>query len=404
MRVGIGYSENPDTRAAGREAAEEALRQAKTVAAGRPCDLVMLFATARHDSEVLRASVAALFDDKTPIIGGGAVGAISGDRFGYAGDQVGIAAIWFEKAECKFFAEGGINDGEVSAGENLGKRLAKAGISADSPVLLFYDAIDRSKGDLRLVMATYLLAGIEKGLGFMPRLVGAGFQGDFMSTPTRQFTGDGIGSHQALALAFGGDVRMDTVILHGCRPVSSYYTVTRAERQTILEINGEPALPFMQSIMGPSVLPDDLPFFLILGMNRGDKWSDFNENDYANRLCLAVDKERNGIVMFEPDMVEGTEFQIMQRSLDLEYMPPKIESLFEGLGDREPVFALYIDCAGRAAGYAGMDMEDAEVVQRVVNGRVPLLGLYTGVEIAPVRGRSSGLDWTGVFNLFSVPK
>jgi small ligand-binding sensory domain FIST len=108
--------------------------------------------------------------------------------------------------------------------------------------------------------------------------------------------------------------------------------------------------------------------------------------------------------MFEPDMVEGTEFQIMFRSLNLDYMPPRIEGAFERLGGREPVLALYINCAGRAAGYGGVDIEDAIVVQDTVADRVPVLGIYTGVEIAAIMGRPRGLDWTGVFCLFSVPR
>jgi len=94
----------------------------------------------------------------------------------------------------------------------------------------------------------------------------------------------------------------------------------------------------------------------------------------------------------------------MYRSIDLDYMKPRIESIFDRLGAREPVFALYINCAGRAAGYGGIDMEDALVVQNTVAGRVPILGIYTGVEIASVRGRPKGLDWTGVFCLFSTLK
>ena len=71
---------------------------------------------------------------------------------------------------------------------------------------------------------------------------------------------------------------------------------------------------------------------------------------------------------------------------------------------RKSVFASYIDCAGRAAGYAGTDLEDAIVVQKTIAGRAPLLGIYSGVEIASVEGRPRGLDWTGVFSLFSVPQ
>lgn len=401
MRAGVGYSDNPETAEAGRQAVREALEQA-----GRndPCDLVMLFATARHDAEVLRRAVADIVGERVPIVGGGAVGAISNHAYGYAGDQIVLALFWLEDTACDIITEGGLTGSETDVGRRLGKKLAEHGVTPESQVFLFYDAIDRTQGGIRMVMATYLLAAVEESLGFLPALNGAGLQGDYLLTPTRQWLGDAVGEHHALALIFSGAVRVDTVIMHGCRPATGYYTVTKADRQTILEINGEPALRFMDRLLGSAITPDAYPFFLIFGVNKGEKWSEFDENSYASRLCLAIDKEREGIVMFEPDMAEGTEFQVMYRSLNLDYMAPKMEQLFENLGDREPVFALYIDCAGRAAGFGGIDLEDAVVVQKTVEGRVPLLGIYTGVEIASVMGRPRGLDWTGVFCLFSVPK
>jgi CheY-like chemotaxis protein len=94
----------------------------------------------------------------------------------------------------------------------------------------------------------------------------------------------------------------------------------------------------------------------------------------------------------------------MFRSLEHGYIKPKIDKVFADLDDREPVFGMYINCAGRCAGYAGTEMEDALYIQQSVAGRVPVLGLYNGVEIAPIGGRSRGLDWTGVFCLFSQSK
>jgi diguanylate cyclase (GGDEF)-like protein len=173
------------------------------------------------------------------------------------------------------------------------------------------------------------------------------------------------------------------------------------DRQVILEINHEPALDFMDKLLGSAISVDDYPFFLILGVNKGDKWGNFSDPSYVNRLCLGIDKERRGIVMFEPDMVEGTEFQLMFRSADLDYMRPKFESAFQNLNGRKPVFAIYIDCVGRCAGYTGTDIEDALVIHEIVGDRVPVLGLYTGVEIAPFAGHPRALDWTGVFCLFS---
>lgn len=401
MRVGIGYNDNPDTAAAGRAAALEALARSGEAS---PCDMVLLFATARHDAEVLRRAVTGVVGEQARIVGGGAVGCICNDRFGYAGDQVALAAFWLNGTNCTIIAEDGLDRGEAAVGRRLGERLTAIGTRPDSSVLLFYDAIARTEEGIRMVLATYLLEAMEESLGFLPDINGAGLQGDFLSSPTRQWTGEGIAAHSALALAFTGDVRVDSSIMHGCRPATGYYTVTKADMQTILEIDGRPALEFMDGILGPSVSVDDYPFFLIFGVNKGGKWDEFDENSYASRLCLAIDKKRGGIVMFEPDMVEGTEFQIMYRSLDLDYIAPRIEQVFAGLDGRKPVFALYINCAGRAAGYAGMELEDAVMVQKTVADRVPLLGIYTGVEIAAIQGRPRGLDWTGVFCLFSVPQ
>ncbi len=64
---------------------------------------------------------------------------------------------------------------------------------------------------------------------------------------------------------------------------------------------------------------------------------------------------------------------------------------------RRPFFGLYIDCAGRTAEQSYTEREEASEVQVLMNNAgVPMLGFYSGVEIAPIFGRSRGLDWTGV--------
>jgi hypothetical protein len=402
MRVGVGYSDNPDTMLAGVAAAGEALRMS-----GRtdPCDVVMLFSTAKHDADILLKAVSGVVGANVRIVGGGAVGTITNGNFGYAGDQVGIACMWLDGVNVEIVAEGDLNLGEYENGRRLGRKLLDKGAGPPTQIMLFYDAIDRSQGDMRMMMATYLLGGMENEMGFLPDLNGAGMMGDYACSPMRQWVGNKITENHSVAMLFDGQIRIDSVIMHGCRPATRYYTVTKASGQVILEINGQPALEFVHKLLGGSISPENFPFFLIFGVNKAkDKWGEFNDDDYASRLCLAIDSEHSGIVMFEPDMVEGTEFQIMYRSLELDYMKPKIEGLFDGLNGRTPVFAFYINCAGRAAGYGGMDIEDAVVLQKTVADRVPLLGIYSGVEIAKILGRPRGLDWTGVLCMFSVPK
>jgi small ligand-binding sensory domain FIST len=106
--------------------------------------------------------------------------------------------------------------------------------------------------------------------------------------------------------------------------------------------------------------------------------------------------------MFEPSLTAGTQVQLMRRSIDYDYLAIRVNQLFERVGDRHPFFALYIDCAGRASAFCGSDREEAEEVQHALTRRdVPLLGMFSGVEIAKVGGVPRGLDWTGVLCVFS---
>lgn len=403
MKVAVGYCDNPDSSIAAELVVEDAL---SNIDFNSECDIALLFSTARHDQVVLRDKISKKLGKQVSIYGGGAVGVITNEHYGYAGDQVGIALIWLEGSACNFLSdEGLLTNGEQVTGENLGKKLLENGITENSSAMMFYDAVDWSSGNLKLMLATHILEGLEKGLGFTPDLVGAGLQGDHVCSPTKQYLGDKFSQNSAFIMNFSDDICMDSVIMHGCYPASGYYTVTKAEGSVILEINNTPAIDFLQNLLGSSITPEQYPFFLLFGINYGERWSGYDENNYASRLCLGIDRESKGIIMFEPDMVEGTEFQIMYRSLDMGYMQPQINKLKDKVGDREPIFAVYIDCAGRCAGYGGTDMEDGIIIQQAANElNVPLLGLYTGVEIATIGGKPRGLDWTGVFVVFSKRK
>jgi hypothetical protein len=206
-----------------------------------------------------------------------------------------------------------------------------------------------------------------------------------------------------MALVLSGGVQMDTIIMHGCKPSSDYHTITKAEWNAVLEIDGKPAVDAIAEMLGPDSDRgwEDYPFFVTLGVNKGDKFGEFNEEEYANRMVMAVDKERRGLIMFEPDLKEGFEVQLMRRSIDFDYIRERTEDLLRRVESRKPFFALYIDCAGRASAFCGTEGEEAEEVQKVISSKMPLLGMYSGVEIAKVGGDIQALDWTGVLCVFS---
>ncbi len=116
-----------------------------------------------------------------------------------------------------------------------------------------------------------------------------------------------------------------------------------------------------------------------------------------------------GIGLFEPGLESGMEIQFMLRDSEkmLESTKRNSAALMKQIdadGSR-PVFGLYIDCAGRTAAYSSTSYEEAAEIQQVLRKHdAPLIGFYSGVEIAPLLKKSRGLDWTGVLVVFAEEK
>lgn len=403
-KTGVGFSENPKSRDAGVEAASAAMAQAGV----SRCNLAIMYSTAKHDPVRLSDGVRSVIGPTARLIGGYAVGIITKDKLGYEGYQVGVAVMSSDSVKVDMFIEKGLPDNEFNVGVALGRQIKSKDYMDIPNVLFMYDSVkEKPPEDMGMVfdfnLGTPLVEGMGQSLGTWPSAAGVGMLGDFQCNPTYQWFDDRVERHTAMALVLSGGVRMDTIIMHGCKPASGYHTITKAEGKVVLEIDGKPAIDSIAKLLGPSSLKDwkDYPFFVTLGVNKGDKFGEFKEEEYANRLVVGIDKDRKGLVMLEPDLKTGSEVQLMRRSIDFDYIGERTEEILKRVEDRNPFFALYIDCAGRASAYCGTEREDAEEVQKAIGSKMPLLGMYSGVEIAKVGGDMQALDWTGVLCVFS---
>ncbi len=232
-------------------------------------------------------------------------------------------------------------------------------------------------------------------------MAGAGLIDALQPTYSHVLTERGPDPDGAVAVAFRDGLRMDSVVLHGCRPAGAYHTITEVEGPVVLGIDGRPALEVVDELLGGAVPREEYGFRVILGVNRGELFAPFDEESYQTRLCLTVDEARGGLVMFEPDLEPGTQVQLMRVSNDLGYIAARVEGLLAQVGGRTPVLALYADCAGRTVLGSALSDEEGHAVRAAV-GDIPLLGFYSGVEIGPVAGSSRPLDWTGVLCLITA--
>jgi hypothetical protein len=387
------------------EAAIEATRAALAQAGTETCDLALMFATTKHDPTQLRDGLRSVAGPATRIAGGNSMGVVTRDYLGYEGFEVGVAVLSAGPGDgIDLFIEGPLPDNEFEVGLALGKQVRAKEYRGDPSLFLLFDAIKGMETPgLSLNMATPLLEGMGFGLGTWPAMAGIGMMGGMEGDTGHQWFDDRIEQGSAIGLVLSGGLRMDTVIMHGCRPASGYHTVTKVDGAMVLEIDGVRATDKVAELLrGSSGTPsEDSPVYVTFGINRGEKFGTFNEEEYQNRVVLTFDEERGGLMMFENDLKAGTEVQLMRRTFDFDYMEPRVSQLYERIGDREPILALYVDCCGRTSMLMGTEEEEAAEIQRTVGSRTPLLGMYSATEIAKLGDEVQPMHWTGVLCILS---
>lgn len=401
MRAGAGHSVNTESKEAAAEAARAALAQAGT----ETCDLAMMFATPRQNPAPLVDGLRSVVGPDSRVIGGNTYGVVTADYLGYDGYEVGVAVLAADSNDdIDLFIEGPLLDNEFNVGVALGKQIRSKDYRGDPNLFFMYDAI---KGLVPtgwdFNRATPLVAGMASALGTWPPTVGYGMFGNLTGDPAYQWFDHRLEHSMAMAVVLSGGARMDTIVMHGCKPASGYHTVTKTDGAVLLEIDGVPAVDKIGEMLGAGGDESwqENPMYIILGINRGDKFGSFNEEEYQNRQAMAIDKERGGLIMFETDLEEGAEIQLMRRSRDYGYMEERVNQIYERIEGRDPFLALYVDCAGRVSAWTGSEEEESAEVQRLVGSRMPLLGMYSAIEIASVGGKVRPLDWTGVLCIFS---
>ena len=402
IKAGVGFDENQNSYEAGKNAAEKAIKKMGQ----KDGSLILAFCTSKHDYQACFNGIRSEVGD-IPIIGGSAIGIITNDNLGYAGYQVGVAILpnflTFDTV-----AADELDKGEKQAGFRLGSQMSTKRNVKETLMLLFYDLIKHPPPPAPVFnVSSYLIDGFEQGIGSNPPLlIGAGLIGSYDFRTGKQFCVNKVVNQHAVCTLLSGDFSVYSTIMHGCKPMSDYHTITRVEGSIVYEIDNKPALDVIDNLLGTQDWKKRLPLiFVTIGVNYGDKYAPYNENNYVNRLIIGIKPEEKAILLFESDFENGTEFQFMRRNAELMQDSAERGSKeaisYLQKNKLDPFFALYIDCAGRTAAFSDSEKEEASIVQNIIGQNVPLLGFYSGVEIAPLLGKSRGLDWTGVLLILS---
>src|SRR5919112_1436655 len=385
--AGGGMSRHHNPNLAGREAAEQALREAGVA---KP-DFVFMFASIGYDQRSLLRAVRDT-TGSAPLSGCSVEGTIAAEDADKSNFSVVVTAISSDELQWTNGLATGLSADSRVVGQRVAHELLPH-LSADAiGLFVFPDGMSAIFDTFFTANFDNFLAGLEGNLPsdrFLP-LWGGGAGNNFNAgTPTYQYCDDEVVSDGIAYALLSGKAQASWAISHSLIPIGGERKVTRSKGNVIHEIDGKPAVEVLKEYLPEHALTDDR-----------------NWMDYANSLALCFrapsymkDEEyvvrgvpavklADGSIVVQTEVQEGTSIWFSSRDKEklatgLDRMAAQIK---EQLGGEKPELVFQFECATRGK-MMFRDQEKLQILRQfrqTVGAEVPWAGFYTWGEIGPV--------------------
>src|ERR687895_1857553 len=244
--AGVGTSQHHNPKVAGREAGEQALKEAGIAKA----DFVFMFATVGYDQHSLLQAVREATGG-APLSGCSGEGTISGDNADESNFSVVVMAISSEELRWTNGLATGLSTDSLAAGQQVAQGLS-SDLGADAVGLFVFP-------DGTTVNFDHLFAGLEGNLPsdrFLP-IWGGGAGDNLALVQTYQYCDDEIVSDGVAYALLSGKAHPVSAIGIGYIPIGGERKVTRSQGNVIYEIDGKPTLEVLQEYMPDRAIADD---------------------------------------------------------------------------------------------------------------------------------------------------
>jgi len=210
----------------------------------------------------------------------------------------------------------------------------------------------------------------------------------------RLLVGQTVFDDGAVGVLLPDAVAVDLVVSQGCRPIGEPFVVTKAERNVIYELGGQPALDRLQHLLDKA--EGDERRLLAQGLHIGivvdEQQELFDRGDFLIRGVLGADRSV-GAVAVGDEVTVGSTVQFQVR--DAETADEDLRHLLAG-GSAEG--ALLFTCNGRGERFFDEPHHDAELVHAVAGDATA--GLFCAGEIGPIGTRNATHGYTASVLLF----
>jgi len=388
LQAGVGLSTQQDTEGAAHEAARTALMRAGSSQA----DFALVFATPSHGpgySLLLRTIQETT--QAAHVVGCSAGGVLTTD--GEIERTSGVAVLTVKTdafAASRFFVPQ-LRGRSYESGKEIAT-LVQPRLQAENLLTVFPDTYNFN--------AASFFHGLSEGV---PQLmtVGGGASEDGSIGETFQLCGDTVSNNAVCGLLLSGDFRHSMSIAQACQPIGPVHTVTKSHKNLLLELDGRPAFEvFAEVVRKPLV--DDLrraATFVFVGLPVDSERQHIARGEYVVRNLLGFDPTQ-GVVAVADEIHQGQKMVFTLRNGDVsrEDLKVTLEEQARAWEGTPPSFGLYINCLGRGSGLYGFPDLDTSYIKQYF-GEIPIIGFFSGCEIAPIRQQSALHQYSGVLVL-----
>jgi hypothetical protein len=386
--AGVGMSHHHNPNVAGREAAEQALREASIA---KP-DFVFMFATVGYDQQSLLRAVREATSG-APLCGCSAEGTISGDDADESNFSVVVMAISSEELRWTNGLARGLSTDSLAAGQQVAQGLS-SDLGADAVGLFVFP-------DGTTVNFDDFFAGLEGNLPsdrFLP-IWGGGAGDNLTLVQTYQYCDDEIVSDGVAYGLLSGKAQPVSAIGIGYIPIGSERTVTRSQGNVIYEIDGKPTLEVLQEYVPDGALAENWQSYAITFALCLRAPSYMKNEEYVVQTILSVDAT-DGSAIVQTEVPEGTSVWLSSRDQEkvTTGLDRMVERIKQELGGNQPKLVFQFDCVSRGKTMF-REQEKLELLRQfrqAVGPDVPWAGFYTYGEIGPVDKHNRYHNYTAV--------
>ncbi|WP_295405096.1 FIST N-terminal domain-containing protein [uncultured Thiocystis sp.] len=193
---------------------------------------------------------------------------------------------------------------------------------------------------------------------------------------------------------FSDQVALMTRLSQGCSPIGPHRTITEAQRNILIKLDGQPALEKFKEDIGETLAQDlgSLGGYIFAGLPIPGS----DTGDYLVRNLIGIDPD-HGLLAIGDRVESGREIMFCRR--DAETARDDLDRMLRALRQRlsrPPRGGIYISCLGRGVNLFGPDSAELKQIQDTL-GDFPLVGFYANGEISQDRV----YGYTGVLTLFA---